>query len=442
MKFKDRYRFVRANMKKNRTRVFMTVLAATIGCAFLIVLASIGFGIHRTAIKDITNGRLMTEIELHGEKPFTIKEVNQLDKLKNTKTVTRKQRVENNLAYHLGSYRSQAETMVAYMPAEKKAGFELNSGKMPVHKNEVIVGYDFAKSLMKEIPEKVRKGLSEKEAQQKMKDSQFKGEILGETLQLEIQQLRGKKVVKKKIPVTIAAVGKKPSKKWFLNESVFISEGVLKEIEAFTKTPRGIMNDPQNSAADEKYNVFTDVKVYTHDAGEVGAVSKKIEKLGYSTYSAQNELKEINVVFLIIKIGLITVGTVAVLIASIGIFNTMTMAVTERAQDIGIMKAIGAHPGVIKKIFLMESSFIGLLGAFFGTLIAYLFSYGVNMFLPVLIQQFFHEKPPENFYFSYIPVTLPLICIAICFGVTLISGLRPAVRATQVDVLKALRRDI
>lgn len=73
--------------------------------------------------------------------------------------------------------------------------------------------------------------------------------------------------------------------------------------------------------------------------------------MGYSTYSAQNELKQINVIFLIIKIGLITVGTVAVLIASIGIFNTMTMAVTERAQDIGIMKAIGAHPGVIKKSF-------------------------------------------------------------------------------------------
>ncbi|MCK6258399.1 hypothetical protein LCY76_17635 [Fictibacillus sp. KIGAM418] len=78
---------------------------------------------------------------------------------------------------------------------------------------------------------------------------------------------------------------------------------------------------PAKLATDEKYNVFTEVKVYTHDAGEVEAVSKKIEKLAYSTYSAQNELKEINIVFLIIKIGLITVGTVAVLIASIGIFN-------------------------------------------------------------------------------------------------------------------------
>ncbi|MDM5200431.1 FtsX-like permease family protein [Fictibacillus enclensis] len=442
MKFKDRYRFVRANMKKNKTRVIMTVLAATMGCAFLIVLASIGFGIHKTAIKDITNGRLMTEIEVHGEKPFTRKDIQKLDQLKNTKTVTRKQIVENNLTYRLDKYESHSETMVADIPAEKKAGFELSKGRMPIHKNEIIVGYDFAQGLAKQIPDEETKNLSEKELQNKLKESQYKGDLLGKTVQLEIQQMKGKRMVKKNFSLTIVGIGKKPSKQWMLNESVFISEGLLKDIERFTKTPRGIMNLPENKPIKMDYNVFNHVKVYTHTADEVEGVSEKIEKMGYSTYSAQNELKQINVIFLIIKIGLITVGTVAVLIASIGIFNTMTMAVTERAQDIGIMKAIGAHPGVIKKIFLMESSFIGIMGALIGTAIAYLFSYGVNLILPLLIEQFFHEKPPENFYFSYIPVSLPLICISICFGVTLISGLRPAVRATQVDVLKALRRDI
>jgi acetoin utilization transport system permease protein len=174
MKFKDRYRFVRANMKKNKTRVIMTVLAATIGCAFLIVLASIGFGIHKTAIKDITNGRLMTEIEVHGEKPFTRKDIQKLDQLKNTKTVTRKQIVENNLTYRLDKYESHSETMVADIPAEKKAGFELSKGRMPIHKNEIIVGYDFAQGLAKQIPDEETKNLSEKELQNKWKESQYK----------------------------------------------------------------------------------------------------------------------------------------------------------------------------------------------------------------------------------------------------------------------------
>ena len=43
MKFKDKFQFVRENMKKNKSRVFMTILATAMGCAFLMVLASVGF---------------------------------------------------------------------------------------------------------------------------------------------------------------------------------------------------------------------------------------------------------------------------------------------------------------------------------------------------------------------------------------------------------------
>ena len=71
------------------------------------------------------------------------------------------------------------------------------------------------------------------------------------------------------------------------------------------------------------------------------------------------------------KIGLIFVGVIAVLISAIGIFNTMTMAVTERTQEIGIMKAIGASPNVIRKMFLLESAYIGILGSVLGIIISY-----------------------------------------------------------------------
>lgn len=73
----------------------------------------------------------------------------------------------------------------------------------------------------------------------------------------------------------------------------------------------------------------------------------------------------------------------------------MTMAVTERAPDIGIMKAIGANPKTIKRIFLLESSYIGLIGAAIGTLVAYVISFIVNFGLPLIIKQAFGEEPPE-----------------------------------------------
>ena len=116
-----------------------------------------------------------------------------------------------------------------------------------------------------------------------------------------------------------------------------------------------------------------------------------------------------------------------------GIYNTMTMAVTERAPDIGIMKAIGANPKTIKQIFLLESSYIGIVGALIGTIVAYLVSFLVNLGLPLIIEFAFQEELPEQLQFSMIPVSLVLISVGICLLVTILSGLRPAKRATQID---------
>jgi acetoin utilization transport system permease protein len=117
----------------------------------------------------------------------------------------------------------------------------------------------------------------------------------------------------------------------------------------------------------------------------------------------------------------------------------MTMAVTERTQEIGIMKAIGASPSSIRSIFLLESSYIGMIGTIIGTLVAYLISSVVNLIIPMFLQQ---QGDNMDFVFSYIPLSLVLIAAAISIGVAILSGMRPARRATEIDVLKALRRDI
>jgi acetoin utilization transport system permease protein len=240
--------------------------------------------------------------------------------------------------------------------------------------------------------------------------------------------------------------GRMPNADHERDDRLLISEGMMREIEAFTGTAKGALIAEENSnsplAATNQERTYDEVKVYANDLEDVKGIAETIREEGFLNHSIANELEQVNVFFLIMKIGLIFVGTIALLKASIGIYNTMTMAVTERSQNIGIMKAIGMHPRTIKSVFLIESSYIGILGAVIGTIVSYVISQLVNMVIPVIIQEFMNSTAPEGMQFSYIPVSFTVLCVTISIAVAILSGMRPAIRATRVDVLKALRRDI
>ncbi|WNB92884.1 FtsX-like permease family protein [Bacillus sp. NEB1478] len=439
MKFKDKHRFVRSNMKKNKTRVWMTIIASTIGCAFLIMLASVGFAVHKSAIDSVMEFRMVNEITVNKEDgQMNENDVKKLEKIKDVKAVTRKKYTPAD-RLSIEDYQIMTSVMSAHMPSEKKAGFELAEGRMPASKNEVVVGYQFAQELKKTPPKDFAKGLSEKETQKKLKEYSYKGDILNQTLtyHLKSQDSETKSSTPEKtLVVKVVGIGKKPTKEWVSDNTVFITDDLHNEVISLLGT------EGAESGSAEEVKSYDEVKVYTSTAEDVKEVTDKIEKMDYQTYSIIKELKEMNVYFTLFKAGLILIGAIAVLIASIGIFNTMTMAVTERSQDIGIMKAIGATPKTIKRIFLLESGYIGLWGVALGTILAYIISYSVNFVFPIIIEQFMHETAPEGFMLSYIPWSLTVISVTICMGVTLLSGWRPAAKATTVDVLMALRRDV
>lgn len=448
MRLKDQFKFVRQNMKKNRTRLFMTILASAMSVAFLIVLASVGFGLHKSIVKETLERRIVTEIEVPGkEEPnngfrqLTNEDISYFEDIKDVKAVTRRKNLQN-YRFEVDQHQTNAQAVVAHMPSETKAGLELSEGRLPKAENEVVVGYHFFQDLRpnKEITEE----LYNEKGQIKEK-FRYNGELAGKKISMEVIKFEDGKEVKKPLEVTVVGIRKKPTKGWIYDNVVFVSEGVLKQVEEFTGTPRGMMKDPNNPdmelpaiPADQ----YDQVNVYAKDMESVKDITAQLKEKNYPSYSVINELKDVNVMFTIVKAGLIFIGTIAIIIASIGIYNTMTMAVTERAPDIGIMKAIGANPKTIKKIFLLESSYIGLIGAAIGTLVAYAISFIVNFGLPLIIKQAFGEEPPEGLVFSYIPYTLPLISFIICYLVTILSGLRPAQRATKVDVLQAMRREV
>ena len=435
MTFGDKWRFVQQNMKKNKVRVFMTILAAAMGSCFLIVLASVGFGLHNSLIKDELESRAITKIDIYGtddeeQLGFTTDNIAELKQIEDVRAVRQIQSLgETN--FHLDGYTNEMPSAIAVdFESEKQAGLELGSGRLPEAENEIVVSSDFAALLGKD-------GLADKDKYADdgtiKSEHRYQEDLLGKEIELEASTFPedGSEPRTATEKVKIVGIEAAPANEYIYTNSV--------------KTTPELKNklDKTLGVTEEQGDLLYDqVEVYAANAEAVEGILTTLEEKGYLAYSNLEELNNINILFNVVKAGLIIVGTIAVLIASIGIYNTMTMAVTERAPDIGIMKAIGANPKTIKQIFLMESTFIGLAGALIGTTVAYLISFIVNAGVPVILEQIFNEEIPSTLQLSSIPFLLVAISITICLIVTVLSGSRPAKQATNVDVLRALRREI
>jgi len=431
MKFIDQLRFVRQNAKKNKSRLFMTVLATAMGCAFLIVLASVGFGLQKSIVDEIVNDRLVTAIDVWGKEdvgnePLTDADMDYLRSVPHVEAVTFRHTLQQSLSPKVEetALSEKGVQMIAVdFAQEGKAGFKLHAGRLPEAADEVVIGYNLRET--------------EPEA------------WIGKTMELQALRYDGDKEVFTPLTARIVGVKAAPTKEWEVEKAVFMGLGLLDELERITGTRLAAVVSPEMSEEEASWvtpvtepRPYQSVQVIADSAETVKGIAETIREAGYYNHSIANELEQVNVLFLIMKIGLAFVGAIAVLIASIGIYNTMTMAVAERAQDIGIMKAIGAHPSTIRRMFLLESGWIGVLGAVFGAVVAYGISAGVNAALPVVVETFMEETLPEGFVFSSIPAVLTAFACFLSLAVAMVSGSGPARRATRIDVLRALRRDL
>lgn len=408
----------------------MTILATTMGCAFLIVLASVGFGIHKSITDQFLSQQIITEINIHGKEDsrVTDSDIEKIKGMNDVKAVVKRDYVEAAIEASLDDRTSYNTMTITDMEEELKANLKLEKGEIPKSKNEIIVGYDFAKQLLtKKEQEDVEKAAEQPDEQVK-EPKGYEGDLIGKTVNIKLTETDDKGEVKneKKYDLKIVGIGKAPSRDWVIDNQIYVSDHFKEEFKSF-------INEENSS-----------ISAYASNFEKVASVTQALKDQKYQVYSVTEELDQVNLFFNVFKAGLIFVGTVAVLIASIGIFNTMTMAVTERTQEIGIMKALGAEPGTIRKMFLMESAYIGILGSIIGIVISYAISWISNLALPIILASATgaEDMGSVEFTFSYIPLSLVVIASVISIGVAMVSGVRPAIKATNINVLAALRREL
>ncbi len=169
----------------------------------------------------------------------------------------------------------------------------------------------------------------------------------------------------------------------------------------------------------------------------VEPVKKQVEDMGFNTFSIMDQLEEIKTVFIFMDLFLFAVGMIAIVVASLGIINTMVMSILERYKEIGIMKAVGASDMDVKKIFFFESGVIGFMGGVFGLALGWIVSFVINIVINSIAVS---EGVPYMSYFSF-PLWLCLGAIAFSIIISLLSGIYPTMRAAKVDPVIALRHD-
>ena len=180
---------------------------------------------------------------------------------------------------------------------------------------------------------------------------------------------------------------------------------------------------------------YLTVTVHVKSPSRVRSVQDAINKLGFSTFSILDATKSLQRFFAILDLFLGIFGSLALAVASLGIVNTLVMAILERRREIGIMKAIGGSDQDVKKLFFVEAGSMGLLGGGFGVVLGWLIGRAINFGTNIYLQR--QELPPEQIWL--VPWWLIFGAVGFALLVSLFSGLYPASRAARLDPVQALR---
>ena len=180
---------------------------------------------------------------------------------------------------------------------------------------------------------------------------------------------------------------------------------------------------------------YSTVGVKVRSAKDVPAVEEAIKKMGFNTLSLVDATRSMRQFFAILDLFLGIFGSLALAVASIGIVNTLVMAILERRREIGIMKAIGASDIDVKRLFFAEAGVMGLAGGAFGVALGWVIGRAINFGTNIYLKR--QSFPPEQIWAT--PWWLVGGAIAFAIVVSLVSGLYPAARAARLDPVQALR---
>lgn len=460
----DIFKMAYKNLWRRKVRTFLTVLGVLIGTTSIIVMISLGIGLNESQRRNMEQWGSLNQIDIYSgmnydEEGNPIGEANPL----NDEAVEEIKGIPGVVAVSPGFNMGGEATwgrkeghlqLVGLDPAQMtQFEFEIGEGRLLEGEDRfnIVVGAEVGQNFWdRKEREMMRSGRGR--FGMRGGESNPTSEMLNQRISMQLYNRNGQKKV-----YNFTVVGVLSEKNMNRAWEAYTPIGEIKKIREFVMGgARSSTGDPgmvkemavrggqtvRSSARDKgpSPNDYEFIWVRTKDVNATKEVSKILKERGYRSYSMADNLEGIEKTSKTIQAILGGIGSITLLVAALGIINTMIMSIYERTKEIGIMKVIGASFFDIRMLFLTEAGLIGLMGGIFGLGISYGTSRVINHFAAGFINQ---GMPPGEMTnsLSVIPPWLALFALGFSIFIGVVAGLYPANRAVRLSPISAIRNE-
>jgi len=217
----------------------------------------------------------------------------------------------------------------------------------------------------------------------------------------------------------------------FNNAGMYLPLAVAEKLQV---VQQGDLRDVARSSAAEgtRYAALT---IRANSPTAVAQIESSVTHMGFAAFSLIDVTRNLRTFFAIFDMFLGIFGSLALAVASLGIINTLVMAILERRREIGVLKALGAADRDVRQLFFAEAGVMGLAGGVFGVLLGWAIGRAIQFATMIYLKR--QGMNPPNIW--SVPWWLVLGAIAFAVVVSLASGIYPASRAARLDPVEALR---
>ena len=397
MNFTDVFRLASRIFKNNRLRTFLTILGIAVGVGAIVFLVTLGYGLQKLTVEKITQSEALLALDVQPNTGERSRDLT-IDAVNNIRKISGVDRVEPALTI-------SGQAVLDGKPADLSIIYGVGEDYFSLDGISFYKGSKFSNNDTNKI-------------------------VVSRAV-LNLFGLDSDKLPDKTFKLSYFVTTDEGTTQLINDDQAYQVSGVVidQDSEATVYLPYQVA---RRFFPDKTINAL---KVKVKKQSDITNVKEKISAMGFPVSATIDMVDQLGKGFKAVRIILGLFGIIALVVASIGMFNTMTISLLERIKEVGIMKALGAADRDIYSVFMAEAVLIGFFGGLGGLLLGYVGAGIVNLIFNTLAGVYEGQKVQLFSFPLWFVISILLFSCVVAF----ITGIYPARRAARLDPLQALR---